>query len=605
MDTTSATLNTDRTALLNDKDSNPFLKFLAIVFAIMLLFGALLGGIGLLVEVISPLPDAPGLRVTYAVMFVICGVLLVICYRYGKRPSSFRPRTGVIAPDVVSGLFDVRPMRVGGRTLQGKGYIQFQNNELAISGTIGPKVATQLLVIVAVTVIPLILFRVALGLIPALILANYLGKEEIALRLPYKGGRLAVQGRTVSATVTDHRIQRIKFRIAASDGERFYRELERKISLHPDVYSALYPSSDQYLNGTSPNIDPAVTGLSNPQTPATLSLTPKTRRRFAPILILLVVVVGVYLLGIAVNSQQSQMSAAVAHNNQGMSYDKQGQEEQAILEFDQALALDPKLALTYSNRGYVQDKQGNEALALQDLNQAIALDPNLAMAYNNRGNIYFKQSNFDGALADFKQAIVLDPKLALAYNNLGWLYYNEKQESLALADFNQAIALDPMLAQAFSNRGLVYYDQGHLDLALTDINQAIALQPTLAQPYNNRGLVYTSQDTFAPALDDFNKAIALDPKVSVVYTNRGYIYFKQSNFDMALSDFGQAIALDPTAAVNYAWQGAIYYRNHQDQEALLSLRQYSQLAQDKADPKILALLHTLESQSNATQAATP
>src|SRR5258708_38005907 len=78
MDTTSATLNTDRTALLNDKDSNPFLKFLAIVFAIMLLFGALLGGIGLLVEVISPLPDAPALRVTYAVMFVICAELLGI-----------------------------------------------------------------------------------------------------------------------------------------------------------------------------------------------------------------------------------------------------------------------------------------------------------------------------------------------------------------------------------------------------------------------------------------------------------------------------------------------------------------------------------------------
>src|ERR1022692_1897017 len=43
------------------------------------------------------------------------------------------------------------------------------------------------------------------------------------------------------------------------------------------------------------------------------------------------------------------------------------------------------LAVAYSNRGTALSAKGDDDKAIEDLNEAIRLDPQLAMAFNNRG----------------------------------------------------------------------------------------------------------------------------------------------------------------------------------------------------------------------------
>jgi tetratricopeptide (TPR) repeat protein len=108
--------------------------------------------------------------------------------------------------------------------------------------------------------------------------------------------------------------------------------------------------------------------------------------------------------------------------------------------------------------------------ALADYDQAIALDPQYAAAYNNRGIAYANLGDLEQAIADYDQALALDPQDALAYNNRGNAYRT-------LGDLEQAIALDPQYAQAYYNRGIAYYDLDDLEQAIADFRRCLELAP--------------------------------------------------------------------------------------------------------------------------------
>ena len=57
--------------------------------------------------------------------------------------------------------------------------------------------------------------------------------------------------------------------------------------------------------------------------------------------------------------------------------------------------------------------KGDLDQAIADYTQAIALDPKYAVAYNNRGIAYCDKGDLDQAIADYTQAIALDPKYAV------------------------------------------------------------------------------------------------------------------------------------------------------------------------------------------------
>jgi tetratricopeptide (TPR) repeat protein len=63
----------------------------------------------------------------------------------------------------------------------------------------------------------------------------------------------------------------------------------------------------------------------------------------------------------------------------------------------------------FYNRGTAYRDKREYDRAIQDLNEAIRLDPNLALAYDNRGNAYSRKGASDGGGPVVAQARQLYP----------------------------------------------------------------------------------------------------------------------------------------------------------------------------------------------------
>lgn len=112
----------------------------------------------------------------------------------------------------------------------------------------------------------------------------------------------------------------------------------------------------------------------------------------------------------------------------------------------------PDLAFAHAKRGDCYAEAGKLDQALDEYDRAIALEPDLARAYTNRGVLYFRQGRAEQALRDFERAIALRPReAAAAYNGRGALRAMEGRTREAAADFERALDIDPDLGSAREN----------------------------------------------------------------------------------------------------------------------------------------------------------
>lgn len=86
--------------------------------------------------------------------------------------------------------------------------------------------------------------------------------------------------------------------------------------------------------------------------------------------------------------------------------------DQAIVEFTEAVRLDPNLAVAkshlytaYYNRGVTNFQNGENDQAVADFSEAIRFKPDNAAAYDARGMIHNETGNFDGIIEDFTEVI--------------------------------------------------------------------------------------------------------------------------------------------------------------------------------------------------------
>jgi tetratricopeptide (TPR) repeat protein len=92
-------------------------------------------------------------------------------------------------------------------------------------------------------------------------------------------------------------------------------------------------------------------------------------------------------------------------NQRGMIVAAQGRWEDAIADYDRALALDPTLSASLHNRGWAHYQLGHHRLALADYEVLVGVRGDWVLAWQNRGLCREALGDLPGALEDYRTSL--------------------------------------------------------------------------------------------------------------------------------------------------------------------------------------------------------
>ena len=133
----------------------------------------------------------------------------------------------------------------------------------------------------------------------------------------------------------------------------------------------------------------------------------------------------------------------IAQLNLGVVFEKQGRTAEAMRQYRQALAINPRRAHTHNNIADLLDETGQPAAALAEYQTALRLDPAAVETRLNLGSLLVELQRFDEAAACFQRAAELQPADARPHYALGKSLLKQGRDAAAIAEFRRALELDP------------------------------------------------------------------------------------------------------------------------------------------------------------------
>lgn len=199
------------------------------------------------------------------------------------------------------------------------------------------------------------------------------------------------------------------------------------------------------------------------------------------------------------------------HNNLGIILDRLERYEEAILEFQKALELDPGYNDVRNNLAVTFFRMERTEESIKQLEETIKIDPACAEAHSNLGNIYAHSGRWTEALKEMGEAIKLKPGFAGAHNNLGNIYAEQEKTEEALIEFQEAIRLDPDNPLSHNNLGNMLAGLGNHEEAVREFETALELNPEFTEAYQGAGNSYYELGNFNRAVLAWVNAVHLEP----------------------------------------------------------------------------------------------
>jgi len=167
---------------------------------------------------------------------------------------------------------------------------------------------------------------------------------------------------------------------------------------------------------------------------------------------------------------------AEAHELRGLALRHLGNLAGAREAYDRAIALaaTPERHRERARlRIAAQDLEG----ARRDYDDALRLDPKDAVTWSARAAVRGTLRDFEGTVADATESIRLDPRFAHAWHTRAQARYALGRYEESEADFGEAVRLDPRNAEAWISRGALREMRGDRKGALGDYRAALGAMP--------------------------------------------------------------------------------------------------------------------------------
>jgi tetratricopeptide (TPR) repeat protein len=191
--------------------------------------------------------------------------------------------------------------------------------------------------------------------------------------------------------------------------------------------------------------------------------------------------------------------SASAYLAGGDKYFKQGRYNEALIEYRNAIQVNPRLVQAHYQLAEVYLRLRSVAGAYKELRETVTLDPRDARAQLQLAALFIAGKKYDEAAGAAAKVLQTDPRNAVAHAILGERSARTGDSASAIKEYQLAVSLDPHRLETYAQLAAVYMSSGDFQNAERALKEAAAANSQSATARVNLGRFYLSQRKFAQA----------------------------------------------------------------------------------------------------------
>jgi cellulose synthase operon protein C len=208
----------------------------------------------------------------------------------------------------------------------------------------------------------------------------------------------------------------------------------------------------------------------------------------------------------------------------GDRYAKAGKYKEAVIQFRNAIAIDPRSAMAHSKLADAYIKLKLWQQAYEELLTTVELDSGNLNAQLQLAALWIRGQKYDEAQRALEKILAADPSNARAHAELGDRYAAEQVWPLAIREFQTAIALDSAAADNYNSLAFAYASSGRMAEAEAILRRATEIRPPSVDAIVKLGQFYITQRQLEEAERALQKAAEFDPSEALPRILLAHVY---------------------------------------------------------------------------------
>jgi len=247
------------------------------------------------------------------------------------------------------------------------------------------------------------------------------------------------------------------------------------------------------------------------------------------------------------------------HYQKGMEYVAANDEKAAIVEFRNAIQIDPKYAAARYQLGLAYLKTSQPGEAFKELERAASLDPANIDAQIKTAELYFLGKNLKESRAKVDAILEVNKEFPDAHALLAQIELAEGHGQKAAKAIGQAVQLKPEVGRYYIIQGRILASLNQVNEAEAALKKAVELDPA---PNNFKALValYMGQKKEKEAEQILQELLVKNPDAPESYIDLAMFYMRKGETAMAEKNFLTAIEKKNESPELYLMLGNFYFK---------------------------------------------
>ena len=255
----------------------------------------------------------------------------------------------------------------------------------------------------------------------------------------------------------------------------------------------------------------------------------------------------------------------VAHGILGDVFLNRGNIDRAILEYLEAIRINPNLFDVYIRLGNTYAKKNEDRKALDYYSKGLKIKPHDILTLNLLGDLSGKMDNMDEAIKRYNESLQINPHQPLVNNSLGSAYILKENTEKAIECYQNAIKENPN-----DSEGINHLYNARIIIMLQKLLNAEPQNITL---YLKLGDIYSQMGGYDEAIAKYKKVISIQPKCIYAMNAIVQIYLIRKEYTKAIDELMNMQQIQPdNPKISYAIT-CIYAKQNMTDKSIYWLKQ--------------------------------